>query len=118
MSTHLVDEADRHDRVVLLHRGVIVADGTPVELRAQAGRQVITVLEPGWDPPAGAPGWRRERGLLRLHVPESDARGAARVAGDLATQGVAFTLAPPTLADVFGQLTGSALERDLAEAQA
>lgn len=37
MSTHLMDEAERADRVVMMHEGRIVADGAPSALRAALG---------------------------------------------------------------------------------
>ena len=36
-ATHLVDEAEQADRVAVLHRGKVIADGAPAELVAQAG---------------------------------------------------------------------------------
>jgi ABC-2 type transport system ATP-binding protein len=36
-ATHLVDEAERADRVLVLHRGRLLADGTPGEVRAALG---------------------------------------------------------------------------------
>jgi len=36
-ATHLVDEAERADRVLVLHRGRVVASGTPAELVAATG---------------------------------------------------------------------------------
>lgn len=37
VSSHVMDEADRCDRLVLLREGRTVADGTPAELRARSG---------------------------------------------------------------------------------
>ncbi len=42
MTTHLVDEADRCDRVAIIHRGRIVAIGTPDALKAEVGVHVVT----------------------------------------------------------------------------
>ena len=36
-ASHLVDEAEAADRVIVLHRGEIVAEGTPQALVAAAG---------------------------------------------------------------------------------
>src|SRR5208283_739605 len=44
LTTHILEEADRCDRLVLLHQGKIVAHGTPAALRAGIGGDVV-VLE-------------------------------------------------------------------------
>ena len=37
LTTHILEEADRCDRLILLHQGKIVAQGSPGELRARIG---------------------------------------------------------------------------------
>ncbi len=44
LTTHILEEADRCDRLILLHQGNIVAQGTPKELRSRIGGDVV-VLE-------------------------------------------------------------------------
>jgi ABC-2 type transport system ATP-binding protein len=44
LTTHILDEADRCDRLALLHQGRVVAEGTPAELRSRIGGDVV-VLE-------------------------------------------------------------------------
>jgi ABC-2 type transport system ATP-binding protein len=44
LTTHILDEAGRCDRLILLHQGKIVAEGTPAELRERIGGDVV-VLE-------------------------------------------------------------------------
>ena len=44
LTTHILEEADRCDRLILLHQGQIVAHGTPRELRSRIGGDVV-VLE-------------------------------------------------------------------------
>ncbi|WP_428390100.1 ABC transporter ATP-binding protein [Mucisphaera sp.] len=41
MTTHLIDEAEAADRVVILDQGRIVAQGTPANLKAQSGGAVL-----------------------------------------------------------------------------
>ena len=43
VTTHLMDEAERCDRVAILHRGEICALGTPEELRRGVGGDVVLV---------------------------------------------------------------------------
>lgn len=109
MSTHLTDEADRCDRVVLMHRGRIVAEGKPAALRAELGRRLITVLDAGDDPPTlDGVDWQRRSGTWQAPLArETDAPAIARA---LAEREVSFSITPPTLADVFEVKTGEALE--------
>src|SRR6185369_2263050 len=44
LTTHILEEADRCDRLILLHQGNIVAQGSPSELRSRIGGDVV-VLE-------------------------------------------------------------------------
>ena len=44
LTTHILEEADRCDRLILLHKGSIVAQGSPGELRSRIGGDVV-VLE-------------------------------------------------------------------------
>jgi ABC-2 type transport system ATP-binding protein len=39
VSSHVMDEAGRCDRVLLMREGILIADATPDELRAQAGTE-------------------------------------------------------------------------------
>jgi len=40
-ATHLCDEVTDADRVIVLHRGKVLADTTPAELMAKAGTATI-----------------------------------------------------------------------------
>jgi ABC-2 type transport system ATP-binding protein len=44
LTTHILEEADRCDRLILLHKGSIVAQGSPADLRSRIGGDVV-VLE-------------------------------------------------------------------------
>ena len=48
-STHYLIEAEPADRTVLLANGEVVADGTPTDLRATVGDEVVEVEGPGAD---------------------------------------------------------------------
>lgn len=111
MSTHLIDEANAQDRVVLLHEGRIVADDTPQSLRRGLGARLVTVHDPSWTPPSGAEqSWRRASDGWAFAV-EDDPCAAAALASELAGSGVSYSIAPPTLADVFEQRTSKRLEQ-------
>ena len=81
LTTHILEEADRCDRLVLLHQGKIVAQGSPRELCARIGGDVVVLESRRWRSagrghpralPAGAGGarWagaRRDRERPSLH---------------------------------------------------
>ena len=41
LTTHLMEEAEKADRVAIIHRGKLVACGTPAELKAAIGGEVV-----------------------------------------------------------------------------
>jgi ABC-2 type transport system ATP-binding protein len=43
LTTHILEDADRCDRLLLLHHGKIVAEGSPGELRARIGGDVVVL---------------------------------------------------------------------------
>ena len=62
LTTHILEEADRCDRLVLLHQGNIVAQGSPGELRSRIGGDVV-VLETGDSRGAGRDASQQRFGL-------------------------------------------------------
>jgi ABC-2 type transport system ATP-binding protein len=49
-ATHYLEEADAFaDRVILMARGIVVADGTPTEIKANVGARTIRATLPGAD---------------------------------------------------------------------
>jgi ABC-2 type transport system ATP-binding protein len=114
MTTHLLEEAERCDRVAILHRGRLVACETPAELRGRLGTDVAVVS--GLEPEALATrvremfGWplsvRGER--LRVEVP-AGGDAAGRLFSALGAAADTVTVGRPTLEDVFLDLTGEPL---------
>ncbi len=111
-STHYLDEAEPADRVLLLAKGRVVADGTPRELLAPFGDAVLEVDGPGAE--AFAAELRRE-GLATLIVPSE---GVVRIGLDgrrehvLERAAVAAgitrsVLRAPTLEDAYFARTGA-----------
>jgi ABC-2 type transport system ATP-binding protein len=114
LTTHLLDEADRCDRLALLHEGRLVAAGSPAELKARIGGDVV-VLE------VADPAEMQQKLEARLGVRAAARNGSLRVeignghrfitevveAFPGAIQSVA--LHKPTLEDVFLDETGAAL---------
>ncbi|MFE9607595.1 ABC transporter ATP-binding protein [Streptomyces sp. NPDC006012] len=107
-STHYLQEADAHaDRIVVVDRGRIVADGTGDELRRAAGGSLVGIEAAGLSPDELAllPGVRSVelRGSrARLRTDDSDATVIA-LAGLGAIRGL--EVAPASLDDAFLALT-------------
>lgn len=111
LTTHLIDEADRCDRVLILNQGSVVALDTPDTLKEQIGGDVIVIT-------SRTPDELRDALKERLAVEATIFNGKVRVERE---SGHAFvsqlveafssmidsvTLAKPTLEDVFIARTG------------
>jgi ABC-2 type transport system ATP-binding protein len=120
ISTHLLEEAERCDRVAILHHGRVVAVGAPAELRGSIGADVLHLRAPDLE------GLREELrrrfdaeaklvdGSLRLEHP----RGSELLLSLLqAPFGPidSVSLGKPTLEDVFLHHTGMTLQEGDAE---
>ncbi len=111
LTTHILDEADRCDRLMLLHEGKLVAEGTPAQLKSRIGGDVV-VLE------VAEPAQIQKQLEARLGVEASTVDGSLRVeignGHRFITQVVeafpgairSVSLHKPTLEDVFLDETG------------
>ena len=115
VTTHLMEEAERCDRLLILDAGRKVAEGTPDELRAAVGGDVLTLST---DDPAALADAVRGRfpldpavldGRVRIEAPAGHEalRDVMAAFGDSVTQ---VTLGKPTLGDVFTARTGKRFE--------
>lgn len=118
LTTHQLEEAEHCERIAILDRGQVVADGSPAELKAVVGADLV-VVRTGDDAAAVDAvtqrfGLAAERGPdgVRLRV----ADGASFVPQFCAEAGVpvhTVTVTPPSLDDVFLHYTGRSI-RDTA----
>jgi ABC-2 type transport system ATP-binding protein len=114
MTTHYMDEAEFCDRIAIIDKGLIVAIGTPDELKAQVGGDVVTLTTP--DNAAAAAEIARlfdeqpllDDGQLRVEV-EDGASFVPQLVRELSLPVSAVTLRRPSLDDVFLKLTGHAI---------
>lgn len=115
LTTHILEEADRCDRLVLLHQGKIVAEGTPAELRSRIGGDVV-VLET--DDTASLAGGIEQRFGLRPKVMDGQVRVEIENGHRFITEVVeafpgsvaSVALHKPTLEDVFVRETGASID--------
>jgi ABC-2 type transport system ATP-binding protein len=117
LTTHLMDEADRGDRVAVLDAGRLVALDTPAALKAEIGGDVITVATD--DPPALAAGITRRFDCPARVVERAVSIEMARAHEFVPRLVDAFpdairglSLGKPTLDDVFVHRTGHHFGRD------
>ncbi|HXC50411.1 MAG TPA: ATP-binding cassette domain-containing protein [Candidatus Limnocylindrales bacterium] len=117
VTTHLMDEAERCDRLAILDRGRVVAIDTPDAMRSRIGGDVLTIrsadstrlqaeIEKRW----GIAGSCVD-GSVRLE--HADARGLVREIYEAFPDDIeSIQLARPTLEDVFIHETGHQLWND------
>jgi ABC-2 type transport system ATP-binding protein len=114
LTTHILEEAERCDRVGILHQGHLVAVGTPDELKARVGGDVVVVHTPH---PEKLQAAIRQRftcepvvveGSVRVEIPHGHAF-VRDVVEAFADDIQAVSYGKPTLEDVFIHLTGHRL---------
>ena len=117
LTTHLMEEADRCDRIAILDRGQLVALNTPRQLKEQIGGDVISVE-------TGQPQPLAEQISKRFNIVARVLGGSVRIERtdghkfitDLVEafpgQIDAVSIHKPTLEDVFIRLTGHRFEGD------
>lgn len=115
LTTHILEEADRCDRLVLLHNGGIVAQGSPGELRSRIGGDVV-ILEAGDAESLGARVAERfgvrpsvAEGRVRVEIPNGH-RFITEVVEAFPGSVDSVGLHKPTLEDVFVRETGASIE--------
>src|SRR3954453_15675688 len=124
LCTQYLDEADQlADRIAVIDRGRVIAEGTPGQLKASvsAGALHVRLLDPVRRPEAAAV-LERAVGAVELEadpaaltVSSSDADRAATGVAELARADVGiaeFSLGQPSLDEVFLALTGHLAESD------
>ena len=130
LTTHYMEEADRlADRLAIIDHGLIVAEGTPTELKASIGADVVTValdherIDAGrslLSTMEGVRDMRIEDRSLTLFV-DDGTQAVAQVVRMLDSAGIKMgpvAVSNPTLDEVFLRATGSRLEGAEAAASA
>lgn len=107
LCTHLMDEADHAQRVVMLAEGRIVADDSPSRLRSSLGGAVLRTTQEAQGRLSHLPLTARSAGADIAFSGNIDA--VADAARALAASAIPFSYGPPTLADVYLARTGHEL---------
>jgi len=131
LCTQYLDEADQlADRIAVIDHGRVIAEGTPGQLKASVGQGALHVrlLDPEQRGEAERVILRvldaephREPDPAALSVPVADAERAADAVGELTRAGLglaSFSLAQPSLDEVFLALTGHPAEEIAEEKEA
>jgi ABC-2 type transport system ATP-binding protein len=128
LTTQYLDEADElADRIVVIDRGLVIAEGTAEELKDQVGGDVIEFVVPDrtrLDAAAGAvtslsdvaPTVDRGDGRVTVRVGARGSQAIVQAVRDLDAAGVVtdgLALRRPSLDDVFLTLTGHAAEEEV-----
>jgi ABC-2 type transport system ATP-binding protein len=119
VTTHLMEEAERCDELILLDQGSIVAQGTPSGLREEIGGESVTI---GCDQPdelrvriSGELGLEFSRSGEVLRLRSSEGHEILRaVAGRFSGEIRAISVDKPTLEDVFLEKTGRRMSDETA----
>jgi ABC-2 type transport system ATP-binding protein len=111
LTTHYMEEAERCDRIAILHRGKLVALAPPAELKSEVGGDVVAIR-------AGAPEILQRKILQRFKLNGQIVDGAIRIEHQRGHELVrdvvdafgdeieSVSFGKPTLEDVFVHLTG------------
>jgi ABC-2 type transport system ATP-binding protein len=122
LTTQYLEEADRLvDRVAIIDHGRIVAMGSPTELKAEIGADILTIEVPEGRTDAAKDGLTRLPGLKEIQTNESELTlfvtggssaiaGAIRLLDEVGVSVDSVKLSSPTLDEVFLRATGSRLE--------
>jgi ABC-2 type transport system ATP-binding protein len=130
LTTQQLDEADRlADRIAVIDQGLVIAEGTPDELKAQVGGERLEIHlcdgDRGKEAVVALTSIANDQPFLEdgtVRVPVAERRGTiAAAVRRLDEAGIAIddiSVSTPTLDDVFLTLTGRAVEQETEEAEA
>ena len=130
LTTQYLDEADRlADRIAVIDQGLVIAEGTPEELKSQVGGERLEIHlcdgDRGDEAVVALASIASDQPFLEdgtVRVPVAERRGTiADAVRRLDEAGIAIddiAVSTPTLDDVFLTLTGRAVEQETEEAEA
>ena len=107
LATHLIDEAERSDRVVMMREGKSVCIDTPEALRATMGQRVLRISTDHSEDLQRLSSWMSSQGLevYQLDRLLISPHARAEHLENCPVESASLTLAPPTLEDVYSTRT-------------
>ena len=117
LTTHLLDEAERADRIGIMHNGELVALDAPAALQASVGGDAITIKTTAPEQLCSAISQQFDcdvsvvDGTVRLEQPQGH-EWVPRLVESFGQQIDAITIGKPTLEDVFIDRTGHQFWKD------
>ncbi len=116
LTTHLLEEAEKCDRLAILDRGAVAATGSPAELKARIGGEVVSLTA---NAPEALAKHIEERLGVKPQVIDGQVRFEHERGAEILPQMLhglpepveAASVSRPTLEDVFIRLTGRAFEQ-------
>ncbi len=117
LTTHLLDEAERADRIGIMHNGELVALDAPAALQASVGGDAITIKTTAPEQLCSAISQKFDcdvsvvDGTVRLEQPQGH-EWVPRLVESFGQQIDAITIGKPTLEDVFIDRTGHQFWKD------
>lgn len=118
LTTHILDEADRCDRLAILDRGRLVREGAPSELKSEIGGEVVTLSTPAasevvavLEAEFAVRGAQVDGREVRFEHAEGP-KWAARLMDRFASRIDSVTVSKPSLEDVFLHYAGYRFDPD------
>ena len=103
IATHITDEAEHADRVVMIRDGQSIKDESPTDLKASLGRRIIRINTANDADTTAASAWLTEQAIEHITCDHliigRDADPA--LAANCPVESAAITIAPPTLEDAY-----------------
>jgi len=103
LATHITEEADHADRVLMIRDGQTVKEGTPTDLKSSLGERIVRITLDNEQDTTDASHWLAANSIEHLTTNRLiiGINANPSLATSCPVQSASITIAPPTLADVY-----------------